>query len=62
MADSRILPLAAFIEAVRSVEDPNPMPPGIFHHSIIVATPQREMKFTAGSKDRHEMWISVSDL
>lgn len=38
------------------------MPPGIFHHSIIVATPQREMKFTAGSKDRHEMWLSVSDL
>lgn len=52
--------IAAYIESVRAVEDPNPLPPGIFHKSVIVSTPQREMKFTAASEERHEIWLSVS--
>ncbi|KAL7417325.1 meiotic cell cortex C-terminal pleckstrin homology-domain-containing protein [Mrakia frigida] len=50
---------SAYIESVRSVEDPNPMPPGIYHHSVIVSTPQREMKFTATSKERHDIWLNA---
>ena len=49
----------AYIEAVRAVLDPNPMPPGIYQYSVIVTTPHREMKFTAPTKERHDIWISV---
>jgi hypothetical protein len=50
---------AAYVEAVRSVLDPNPMPPGIYQYSVVVSTPQREMKFTAPTKERHDIWINV---
>lgn len=35
------------------------MPPGLYQYSIIVSTPQREMKFTAPTKERHDIWFSV---
>jgi hypothetical protein len=35
------------------------MPPGLYQYSIIVSTPQREMKFTAPSKERHDIWLNV---
>jgi hypothetical protein len=38
------------------------MPPGLYQYSIIVSTPQREMKFTASSKERHDMWLEVRDI
>ncbi|KAH9946869.1 hypothetical protein B0H21DRAFT_891679 [Amylocystis lapponica] len=50
---------SAYIEAVRSVLDPNPMPPGIYQYSVVVSTPQREMKFTAPTKDRHDIWLNA---
>ncbi len=50
----------AYIESVRAVMDPNPMPPGIYQYSVIVSTPQREMKFTAPTKERHDIWYNVS--
>lgn len=50
----------AYIEAVRAVMDPNPMPPGIHQYSVIVSTPHREMKFTAPTKERHDIWVNVS--
>ncbi|KAG6828349.1 hypothetical protein H0H92_008288 [Tricholoma furcatifolium] len=50
---------SAYIESVRSVLDPNPMPPGICQYSLIVSTPQREMKFTAPTQERHDMWLSA---
>jgi hypothetical protein len=50
----------AYIEGVRSVLDPNPMPPGLYQYSVVVSTPQREMKFTAPTKDRHDIWLNVS--
>ena len=39
--------------------DPNPLPPGLHQYSVVVSTPFREMKFTAPSKERHDIWINV---
>ncbi|KAI0332880.1 hypothetical protein GY45DRAFT_1432849 [Cubamyces sp. BRFM 1775] len=50
---------SAYIEGVRAVMDPNPMPPGIHQYSVIVSTPQREMKFTAPTKERHDIWYNA---
>ncbi|EMD35304.1 hypothetical protein CERSUDRAFT_116103 [Gelatoporia subvermispora B] len=50
---------SAYIEGVRSVLDPNPMPPGIYQYSVVVATPQRDMKFTAPTKERHDIWLNA---
>ncbi|KAL6301077.1 hypothetical protein BKA93DRAFT_493457 [Sparassis latifolia] len=50
---------SAYIENVRAVLDPNPMPPGIYQYSVVVSTPQREMKFTAPTKERHDIWINA---
>ncbi len=49
----------AFIDGVRSVLDPNPMPPGLYQYSVVVSTPQREMKITAPTKERHDIWLNV---
>ncbi|KAF8905236.1 hypothetical protein CPB84DRAFT_1745558 [Gymnopilus junonius] len=50
---------SAYIEGVRSVLDPNPMPPGLHQYSVIVSTPQREMKITCPTKDRHDIWMNA---
>lgn len=50
---------SAYIDSVKSVLDPNPVPPGIHQYSIVVSTPQREMKFTAPTKERHDIWFSA---
>ncbi|TFY75574.1 hypothetical protein EWM64_g8438 [Hericium alpestre] len=50
---------SAYIEAVRSVLDPNPMPPGLYQYSVIVSTPQREMKISAPTKERHDIWLNA---
>jgi hypothetical protein len=52
----------AYIDGVRSVLDPNPMPPGLYQYSVVVSTPQREMKITAPTKERHDIWLNVSFL
>ena len=39
--------------------DPNPMPPGLYQYSVVISTPQREMKITAPTKDRHDIWLNV---
>ena len=39
--------------------DPNPLPPYIHGYSIVVSTPSLELKFTARSKERHDVWINV---
>jgi len=52
----------AYIESVRSVLDPNPMPPGLHQYSVIVSTPNREMKFTAPTRERHDIWLNVCPL
>ncbi|KAH9994699.1 hypothetical protein BJV77DRAFT_1059915 [Russula vinacea] len=50
---------SAYIEGVRAVLDPNPLPPGLHQYSVVVSTPFREMKFTAPSKERHDIWINA---
>ena len=42
--------------------DPNPLPTGLYQYSVVVSTAQREMKFTAPSKERHDIWFSVREL
>jgi hypothetical protein len=50
---------SAYIEGVRSVLDPNPMPPGLHQYSVIISTANREMKITAPTKERHDIWLNV---
>ncbi|KAI5121954.1 hypothetical protein M0805_002025 [Coniferiporia weirii] len=50
---------SAYIDSVRAVLDPNPMPPGLYQYSVVISTPQREMKFTAPTKERHEIWLNA---
>ena len=46
---------------MRAIEDPNVQPPGLFNKSIIVATPGREIQFTAPNQERHDLWMQVSE-
>ncbi|KAM0749543.1 hypothetical protein T439DRAFT_357881 [Meredithblackwellia eburnea MCA 4105] len=50
---------SAFIQGVRQVIDPNPNPPGLSQNSIIVETPERELKITAVTRERHDMWLQA---
>ncbi|KAG8947008.1 hypothetical protein FRC03_001229 [Tulasnella sp. 419] len=50
---------STYIDGVKSVLDPNPLPPGVYQYSIVVSTPQREMKFTAPNKERHDIWYNA---
>ncbi|KAI1429140.1 hypothetical protein F5Y12DRAFT_539447 [Xylaria sp. FL1777] len=48
------------IQSVLDVKDDNPVPKGetqIFNRSILILTPQRALKFTAVSSERHYLWI-----
>ncbi|KAI1332906.1 hypothetical protein F5Y16DRAFT_130021 [Xylariaceae sp. FL0255] len=48
------------IQSVLDVKDDNPVPKGateIFNRSILILTPQRALKFTAVSADRHYVWL-----
>ncbi len=42
--------------------DPNPLPPGLHQYSVVVSTPFREMKFTAPTRERHDIWLNVQPL
>ncbi|KDQ07330.1 hypothetical protein BOTBODRAFT_610523 [Botryobasidium botryosum FD-172 SS1] len=50
---------SAYISDVVQVMDPNPLPPGLYQYSVIVQTPQRDMKFTAPTKERHDIWFNA---
>ena len=41
--------------------DPNPLPTGLYQYSVVVSTAQREMKFTAPTKERHDIWFNVRE-
>lgn len=52
------------IKNVLDVKDDNPLPKGSspqsqFNRSILVLTPQRALKFTATSLERHYVWLSA---
>ncbi|KAI1104478.1 hypothetical protein F4804DRAFT_187442 [Jackrogersella minutella] len=49
------------IQSVLDVKDDNPPPKGateIFNRSILILTPQRALKFTAASAERHYLWLT----
>lgn len=52
------------IQSVLDVRDDAPMPRGVdpsscFGRSILIITPQRALKFTAMSRERHYLWLSA---
>ncbi|OAG34525.1 hypothetical protein AYO21_11307 [Fonsecaea monophora] len=52
------------IKSVLDVKDDNPMPKGAltgasFNRSILILTPQRALKFTATSQERHYIWLTA---
>lgn len=60
----KILTKIVLIKNVLDVKDDNPLPKGSspqsqFNRSILVLTPQRALKFTAVSIDRHFVWLTA---
>ncbi|KAE8348103.1 meiotic cell cortex C-terminal pleckstrin homology-domain-containing protein [Aspergillus coremiiformis] len=52
------------IQSVLDVKDDNPLPKGFdpqnqFNRSILILTPERALKFTATSIDRHYVWLTA---
>ncbi|KAL3473625.1 meiotic cell cortex C-terminal pleckstrin homology-domain-containing protein [Aspergillus californicus] len=52
------------IQSVLDVKDDNPLPKGFngpvqFNRSILILTPQRALKFTATSIERHYVWLTA---
>ncbi|KAL2872266.1 putative nuclear migration protein [Aspergillus lucknowensis] len=52
------------IQSVLDVKDDNPLPkgfngPAYFNRSILILTPQRALKFTATSIERHYVWLTA---
>ncbi|KAI5462362.1 hypothetical protein BGZ63DRAFT_423623 [Mariannaea sp. PMI_226] len=50
------------IQSVLDVKDDNPAPKGtsqLFNRSILILTPQRALKFTATSVERHYIWLTA---
>ncbi|KJZ76335.1 hypothetical protein HIM_04417 [Hirsutella minnesotensis 3608] len=50
------------IQSVLDVKDDNPAPkvmPSVFNRSILILTPQRALKFTAVSAERHYLWLTA---
>ncbi|RGP81695.1 hypothetical protein FLONG3_182 [Fusarium longipes] len=50
------------IQSVLDVKDDNPPPKGatsVFNRSILILTPQRALKFTAESAERHYIWLTA---
>ncbi|KAG6029429.1 hypothetical protein E4U41_000346 [Claviceps citrina] len=50
------------IQSVLDVKDDNPAPKvmsTVFNRSILILTPQRALKFTASSAERHYLWITA---
>ncbi|KAJ5590143.1 hypothetical protein N7450_004115 [Penicillium hetheringtonii] len=49
------------IQSVLDVKDDNPLPKGAgtFNRSILVLTPQRALKFTALTVERHYVWLTA---
>ncbi|MBE3042012.1 hypothetical protein IMZ48_05405 [Candidatus Bathyarchaeota archaeon] len=50
------------MQSVLDVKDDNPSPKGVaplFNRSILILTPQRALKFTAISAERHYVWLTA---
>ena len=56
--------LTVVIQSVLDVHDPTPLPKGAelasaFHRSILILTPERALKFTATTRERHALWMTA---
>lgn len=56
--------LTVSIKSVLDVKDDTPLPKGlesetVFDRSILILTPQRALKFTAISRERHYIWLNA---
>ncbi|EGR45622.1 uncharacterized protein TRIREDRAFT_67983 [Trichoderma reesei QM6a] len=60
---SALLGKTVAIQSVLDVKDDNPAPRGvttpIFNRSILILTPQRALKFTAPTAERHYLWLTA---
>ncbi|KYK60428.1 putative nuclear migration protein ami1 [Drechmeria coniospora] len=57
-----MLTCAVTIQSVLDVKDDNAAPkimPHVFNRSILILTPQRALKFTARSPERHYLWLTA---
>ncbi|GME68347.1 unnamed protein product [[Candida] boidinii] len=50
---------AMAIVSVESVEDNNPLPPGLYYKSIIIHSHDRSVKITCPSRQRHNIWYNA---
>lgn len=50
---------SVFISGIKTIEDYNAAPPGLYGQSIVVNTLGREIQFTAPTKERHDLWITA---
>ncbi|KAG5971492.1 hypothetical protein E4U56_006760 [Claviceps arundinis] len=53
---------SVMIQSVLDVKDDNAPPrvmPTVFNRSILILTPQRALKFTTGSAERHYLWLTA---
>ncbi|KAH3664673.1 hypothetical protein OGATHE_003488 [Ogataea polymorpha] len=55
-SENKIRALA--ISRVESVEDNNPLPPGLYHKSILVHSVDRTIKITCPTQKRHRIWFN----
>lgn len=49
---------AAAILRVEAVDDNNPLPPGLYHKSIIVHSSDKSVKITCPTRQRHNVWYN----
>ncbi|KAG7864152.1 hypothetical protein KL919_000180 [Ogataea angusta] len=55
-SENKIRALA--ISSVESVEDNNPLPPGLYHKSILVHSVDRTIRITCPTQKRHSIWFN----
>lgn len=49
---------AMSIVSVQSVDDNNPLPPGVYHKSIIIKSHDKSIKLTCPTRQRHNIWFN----
>lgn len=56
---SEVKTKAMAIERVESVDDPNPLPTGLHHKSIMVHSRSKSIKITCPTRQRHNIWYNA---
>jgi nuclear migration protein NUM1 len=50
---------SAAIVSVRSINDRNPLPTGLYYKSLLIQTPDRFLKITCPNRQRHNIWFNT---